>query len=76
LSGPARRPHHRFWAHAPFSRRNQAPAITSGQVIVSAAAGDVITVRNHSSAAAVTLQSLAGGTLANVNASITLQKLS
>jgi hypothetical protein len=50
--------------------------ITSGQVIVSAAAGDVITVRNHSSAAAVTLQSLAGGTLANVNASITLQKLS
>jgi hypothetical protein len=47
----------------------------SGQVIVNAGAGDVLTVRNHSSAAAVTLQTLAGGTQANVNASILLERV-
>jgi hypothetical protein len=48
----------------------------SGQVIFSASAADVITVRNHSSAAAVGLPINAGGTQANVNASIMLEKLS
>lgn len=46
-----------------------------GEAIVSAAAGDVITLRNHSSAAALTLQTLAGGTQATVNAAITIQSL-
>jgi hypothetical protein len=45
-------------------------------VIVRAAAGDVLTLRNHSSAAAVTLQTLAGGTQFNANASILIEKLS
>jgi hypothetical protein len=36
----------------------------------------VLTVRNHSSSAAVTLQTLAGGTQTNVNASILIEKLS
>ena len=48
----------------------------TGMVIITAAAGDVLTVRNHSSAAAVTLQTLAGGTQINSNASILIQKLS
>jgi hypothetical protein len=46
-----------------------------GQAIITVAAGDVLTIRNHSSAAAVTLQTLAGGTQTNVNASITIEKL-
>jgi hypothetical protein len=46
-----------------------------GQAIIAVSAGDVITLRNHTSAAAVTLQTLAGGTQANVNASIILNKL-
>lgn len=41
-----------------------------GMVIITAAAGDVLTVRNHTSPAAVTLQTLAGGTQINANASI------
>jgi hypothetical protein len=48
---------------------------TNGQVIVTVAAGDVLTLRNHSSAAAVTLQTLAGGTQTNVNASVVVEKL-
>lgn len=48
---------------------------TTGQAIVTLAAGDVLTVRNHSSAAAVTLQTLAGGTQTNVNASVVIEKL-
>jgi hypothetical protein len=48
---------------------------TTGQAIVPLAAGDVLTLRNHSSAAAVTLQTLAGGTQTNVNASIVIEKL-
>ncbi|HWS29233.1 MAG TPA: hypothetical protein VN512_03860 [Clostridia bacterium] len=46
-----------------------------GMVIITAAAGDVLTVRNHTSAAAVTLQTLAGGTQINANASILIQKI-
>ena len=46
-----------------------------GQIILVLGAGDVITLRNHSSAAAVTLQTLAGGTQTNVNASILIEKL-
>lgn len=47
-----------------------------GMVIITAAAGDTLTVRNHTSAAAVTLQTLAGGTQINSNASILIQKIS
>lgn len=47
----------------------------AGMVIISAGAGDVITLRNNSSAAAVTLQTLAGGTQFNVNASIMIRRL-
>jgi hypothetical protein len=47
----------------------------AGQAIITIAASDVLTLRNHSSAAAVGLQTLAGGTQGNVNASILLQKL-
>ena len=47
----------------------------TGHVIVTLAAGDVLTLRNHSSAAAFTLQTLAGGTQTNVNASILIQQL-
>ena len=46
-----------------------------GQAILILGAGDVLTVRNHSSAAAVTLQTLAGGTQTNENASIIVEKL-
>jgi hypothetical protein len=48
----------------------------NGQAIITLAAGDVLTLRNHSSAAAVTLQTLAGGTQINVNASVVIKKLS
>jgi hypothetical protein len=50
--------------------------IDSGMVIETVAAGDIITLRNHSSAAAVTLQTLAGGTQTNANASVLIEKLS
>jgi BclA-like protein/collagen triple helix repeat protein len=46
-----------------------------GKVIVAIFAGDVMTLRNHSSAAAVTLQTLAGGTQPNVNASLLIERL-
>ena len=46
-----------------------------GQVFVEVGAGDELTLRNHSSAAAVTLQTLAGGTQANANASLTIERL-
>jgi hypothetical protein len=45
-------------------------------VIITAAASDILTIRNHTSAAAVTLQTLAGGTQINTNASVLIQKLS
>jgi hypothetical protein len=47
----------------------------SGQAIVIVGAGDVVTVRNHSSAAAVGLASPIGGTQAVINASIIIEKL-
>ena len=47
----------------------------TGQVIVTIAAGDTLTLRNHSSTAAVGLASLVGGTQANVNASLLIEKL-
>ena len=49
---------------------------TTGQAIVTVAAGAVLTVRNHSSAAAVTLATPIGGTQANANASVAIEKLS
>ena len=48
----------------------------NGMVVITAAAGDVLTVRNHSAASGITLQTLAGGTQTNSNASILIQKLS
>lgn len=47
-----------------------------GMVIINAASSDVLTLRNHSSASAVDLQTLAGGTQINANASILIQQLS
>ncbi len=47
----------------------------SGQALIAMSAGDVLTLRNHSSAAAVTLQTLAGGTVVNVNASVAILEL-
>jgi hypothetical protein len=47
----------------------------TGQAIFAVAAGDVLTLRNHSSSAAVTLQTLAGGTQTSVNASVVIEKL-
>nr|WP_319489553.1 collagen-like protein [uncultured Caproiciproducens sp.] len=47
-----------------------------GIAIISAMASDILTVRNHTSASAVTLQTLAGGTEINANASILIQKIS
>ena len=47
----------------------------NGEAILTIPAGGVVTLLNHSSAAAVALQTLAGGTQANVNASLTVEKL-
>jgi hypothetical protein len=47
-----------------------------GMIIITASAGDVLTLGNHSSASSVTLQTPAGGTSTNVNASILIQKIS
>jgi hypothetical protein len=47
----------------------------TGQMIVTFAAGDVLTVRNHSSAAAVGLTTPIGGTQATTNASVIVEKL-
>jgi hypothetical protein len=49
---------------------------STGQVILLIAAGDVLTVRNHTSAAAVGLETLSGGTATNTNASVVIEKLS
>lgn len=48
----------------------------TGMVIITAAAGDTITLMNHSSDSAVTLQQVAGGTQINSNSSILILKLS
>lgn len=50
--------------------------VNAGMVIITASAGDVLTLRNHTSAAAVTLQTLAGGNQNNSNASVLIQKIS
>jgi hypothetical protein len=53
----------------------------TGQAIVRVAAGDVVaggavlTVRNHSTTAAIGLASVIGGTQANANASVLIEKL-
>ena len=47
----------------------------NGQITVALAAKDVVTVVNFGSAAAVTLPSFTGGKQANVNASISIQKI-
>jgi hypothetical protein len=47
----------------------------TGQAIFHINSGQTLTLRNHSSAAAVTLQTLAGGTQTNVNASLVIEKL-
>ncbi|MCF7756265.1 hypothetical protein KQ941_17630 [Paenibacillus xylanexedens] len=47
-----------------------------GIVIITAASSDVLTLRNHSSASAVDLQTLAGGTQINANASNLMLQLS
>lgn len=46
-----------------------------GQAIVIAGAGDVLTLRNHTSSAAVGLSSVVGGTQANSNASIIIERI-
>jgi hypothetical protein len=46
--------------------------ITSGSVIFRANAGDILTMRNHTSNSTVILQTTAGGTQTNVNAAITI----
>ena len=48
---------------------------STGRSILRVPAGSTLTLRNNASAAAVTLQPLAGGTQANVNASIRIIKL-
>jgi hypothetical protein len=47
----------------------------NGQAIFTIGAGDILTLRNHSSAAAVGLATPIGGTQASVNASIVIKKL-
>jgi hypothetical protein len=47
----------------------------NGQAIVALVAADVLTLQNYTSAAAVGLQTLAGGSQINVNASIVIEKL-
>ena len=47
----------------------------AGQTIATFAAGDVLTLRNHTSAAAVGLATPIGGTQPSTNASITIEKL-
>jgi hypothetical protein len=46
-----------------------------GQVIFTAGAGDVLTLRNHSSSAAVGLATTIGGTQANTNASVVIEQV-
>lgn len=47
----------------------------NGQAIFSIAAGGLLTLRNHTSSAAVGLPTIGGGTLANTNASVLIEKL-
>ena len=57
------------------SSGGSAAAVAAGEAIVALGAGDTLTIRNHSSAAAITLASVIGGTQANVNASVILNRL-
>ena len=47
----------------------------TGAAIITVAAGDTITVRNHTSSAAIGLATAIGGTQANVNASVMIEKI-
>jgi len=47
----------------------------NGLLLITLSANDIVTLRNRSSAAAVTLQTLAGGTQTNVNASILILRV-
>lgn len=47
----------------------------NGQAILNLGVGDILTLRNHSSAAAIGLPSLMGGTQANINASVLIEQL-
>jgi BclA C-terminal domain/Collagen triple helix repeat (20 copies) len=47
----------------------------AGQAIFSIAAGGLLTLRNHTSSAAVGLPTIGGGTAANTNASVLIEKL-
>jgi len=47
----------------------------NGQVVFMASTGDIITLRNHTSASAVILDSVVGGTQMNTNASLMIEKL-
>ena len=47
----------------------------TGQVIATFAAGSILTVRNHTSAAGVAVETLSGGTQTNTNASVVIEKL-
>jgi hypothetical protein len=49
--------------------------LNSGQAILTVGAGDVLTIRNHSSASAVGLATPIGGTQENSNASVLIEKL-
>jgi len=46
-----------------------------GQAILTLGAGDVITLVNHSTGSGIILQTLAGGTAVNVNASILIERI-
>jgi hypothetical protein len=46
-----------------------------GEAIVALTAGDALTLRNHTSSTTVTLETLAGGSQVNVNASVVIQEL-
>ena len=46
----------------------------TGQAIITVTAGGVLTLRNHTSAAAVGIASVVGGTQANTNASVAIEQ--
>ena len=48
----------------------------SGQILLTVDAADVLTLVNHTSSSAVILQTLAGGTQTNVNASVLIEYVS
>lgn len=50
-------------------------AVTTGVAIIEAAAGDLLTLRNHLSAAALTLVTPSGGTASNTTNSLLITKL-